>query len=72
MKQQTEVKSPGMKSPGRRDFFRKAGVGVGALGATAVTLVAGEGEAAEPVRSPNSAGYRETDHVKKYYELAKF
>ncbi|SMF23872.1 formate dehydrogenase region TAT target [Tistlia consotensis] len=66
------MKQVDVKSPSRRDFFRKAGIGAGALGATAVTLAAGRGEAAEPVKSPNAAGYRETDHVKKYYELAKF
>lgn len=57
---------------GRRDFFRKAGLGAGAVGAAAVGLAASKGEAAEPVASSNSVGYRETDHVKKYYELAKF
>ena len=66
------MKQAEVKSQARRDFFRKAGLGAGALGATAVTLAAGRGEAAEPVRSPSAAGYRETDHVKKYYELAKF
>ena len=60
-------------SVGRRDFFRKAGLGAGAGGAAAVGLAAGEGQAAQPVqKSSNSVGYQETDHVKKYYELAKF
>ena len=60
-------------SLGRRDFFRKAGLGAGAVGAAAVGLAAGEGQAAQPVqKSANSVGYQETDHVKKYYELAKF
>ena len=57
---------------GRRDFFKKAGLGAGAVGAAAVGLAASQGEAAEPEQSPNSVGYRETDHVKKFYELAKF
>jgi hypothetical protein len=61
-----------VKSMDRRAFFRKAGVGAGALGAAAVTLAVGEGQAAEPVKSPTAAGYRETPHVKKFYELAKF
>ena len=60
-------------SVGRRDFFRKAGLGVGAAGAAAVGLSAKQSEAAEPVEpASGSAGYRETAHVKKYYELSKF
>ena len=56
----------------RRDFFRKAGLGIGAAGAAAVTLVAGEGEAAELTGSADASGYRETAHVKTFYELARF
>ena len=56
-------------SVGRRDFFRKAGLGVGAA---AVGLSAKD-SAAQPAKTgPKSAGYRETEHVKKYYELARF
>jgi hypothetical protein len=57
---------------GRRDFFKKAGLGAGALGAAAVGLSGQEAGAAEPGGSPNRAGYRETLHVKKYYELARY
>jgi hypothetical protein len=58
---------------GRRDFFRKAGLGAGAVGAAAVGLTASEGHAATPDRSAGKgAGYQVTDHVKKFYELAKF
>ena len=56
----------------RRDFFKKAGLGIGAAGAAAVTMVAGEGEAAEVSSSSHAAGYRETAHVKTFYELARF
>ncbi len=56
----------------RRDFFKKAGLGLGAAGAAAVTMVAGEGEAAEVAPSSNSAGYRDSAHVKTFYELARF
>jgi hypothetical protein len=60
-------------SLGRRAFFRTAGLGAGAIGAAAVGLAVEDASAAEPVRkSPNSAGYSETAHVKKYYELARF
>ena len=60
-------------SLGRRDFFRKAGLGAGAVGAAAVGLATGESQAAQPVqKSSNSVGYQETSHVKKFYELARF
>ena len=56
----------------RRDFFRKAGLGAGAVGAAAVALK-GEAKAAEADRdAPKSSGYRETEHVKKFYRLARF
>jgi hypothetical protein len=58
-------------SIGRRDFFRKAGLGAGAAGAAAVGLSVTEAEAS-PAKSSKGAGYQETEHVKKYYELARF
>ena len=58
---------------GRRDFFRKAGLGAGAVGAAVVGLSVSNAQAAMPDKSAGKgAGYQETDHVKKYYELAKF
>ena len=62
------------KAPvGRRDFFKKAGLGAGAAGMAAVGLSAKQGKADEPASTrPGSAGYRETAHVKKYYQLARF
>lgn len=60
-------------SVGRRDFFRKAGLGAGAAGAAAVGLAADKTKAAQPAAATgNSAGYRETEHVKKYYELSRY
>jgi hypothetical protein len=55
----------------RRDFFRKAGLGAGALGAATAGLSA-KASAAAPAKAVRGAGYRETEHVKKYYELARF
>ena len=56
---------------GRRDFFKKAGLGAGAAAAVAVTASkAGAVEATMP--SSKGSGYSETDHVRKYYELARF
>ncbi|MGO1117912.1 formate dehydrogenase [Rhodovibrionaceae bacterium A322] len=58
-------------SEARRNFFKKAGLGVGALGAA--TLAGSGTSVAEDLSGKTEgAGYRETDHVKKYYELAKF
>jgi len=58
---------------GRRDFFKKAGLGAGAVGAAAVGLSASDGKAAEATKSgAGGRGYQETAHVKKYYELARF
>ena len=55
---------------GRRDFFKKAGLGAGAA---AVAMTASQAGAVEAV-SPTSkgSGYTETDHVRKFYELARF
>ena len=62
------------KTPvGRRDFFRKAGLGVGAVGAASIGFAADKTSAAEPSStSTQGGGYRETEHVKKYYELSRF
>ena len=68
MKDQKEV-----TSLGRRDFFRKAGLGAGAVGTVAVGLAGAKAQAGETARpSARSAGYTETELVKKYYELARF
>jgi nitrous oxide reductase len=57
---------------GRREFLKKAAVSGGAAGVAAVALSKGSAEAAVVSDSPKSSGYRETEHVKTYYELAKF
>jgi hypothetical protein len=60
-----------LKSPQRREFFKKAGLGAGA----AVVAAGSLGPAAEPAAASapaKSQGYRETDHVKRVYELSKF
>ncbi len=55
----------------RRDFFRKVGLGAGA--AAAAGLGASAAQAAAADRKPvKGSGYRETDHVKTYYKLARF
>ncbi len=54
----------------RRDFLKFAGVGTVAAGAS--LAVGAEPAKAEDVPATGRAGYRETAHVKKYYELARF
>lgn len=56
-------------SEGRRSFLKLA-----ALGAPAAVAAAAGGEAAQaaPAPGPNAAGYRKTDHVKKYLDTARF
>lgn len=56
----------------RRDFFRTATLGSAAAAGAAIAFGTEEAEAAEAPVSPTAAGYRETAHVKTYYELAKF
>ncbi len=52
----------------RRDFLKLASLGTVMTGAT---IVAGGVQASE-VEEPQGSGYRETAHVKTYYDLAKF
>lgn len=54
----------------RRDFFKTAGLGGAAAAVAATGLAPAPAEAAEA--KPETQGYRETAHVKRYYELAKF
>jgi len=55
----------------RRDFFKKAGLGAGAVGAAAVSIaVGGNAQAAEP--ETRGTGYRLTEHVKQAYASARF
>jgi hypothetical protein len=62
------------QSLSRRSVLRAAGLGAGVAGAAAVGLAGREAKAAAPGRADRRvAGYRETDHVKAYYDaLARF
>jgi len=53
----------------RRSFLKLAGLGTVAGGAA---LVAGDKTADAAEAAKPQTGYRETDHVKTYYELARF
>lgn len=58
------------KSLPRREFLKTAGLTAGAAGA--VALAGSKAQAAtESTPGESTAGYRETDHVRKYYELAR-
>jgi hypothetical protein len=54
---------------GRRDFLKRTAVSVAAASAVAV---AGKAVSASEVQVPTGAGYRETEHVKTFYKLARF
>ena len=53
----------------RRDFLKLASLGTVMTGAT---IVAGSNAQASELEEPKGSGYRETSHVKTYYDLAKF
>ena len=59
-----------VKSASRREFFKTVGLGAGAV-AVAATSTSAKAES-DSARGLHKPGYRETDHVKKYYALAKF
>lgn len=56
----------------RRDLFRVAGLGVGALGAVAAGVAVAAAPAEAASTETTTTGYRETDHVRKVYELSRF
>ena len=62
-----------IKSVERRAFMKKAGIGVGAVGAVAVGLSKTSAAAVPGTGAkPGGRGYRETELVKKYYETARY
>jgi nitrous oxide reductase len=59
------------KTVGRRTFLRTAGVGAAAAAATTVAGAPAKVEAAENAETRKKARYRETDHVKKFYDICR-
>jgi len=55
----------------RREFLKAAGVTGAAAGIAAVTLSGASAKAAVS-DAGDQAGYQETEHVKTYYDLARF
>ena len=67
----TMDKEPKATSPARRVFLKTAGLGAGAA-AAGVRARWRSMRSRRPPRRPRSAdGYRETAHVKRFYELGK-
>jgi len=58
-------------SAARREFLKAASLGVGAAAVAGAVLKVGDAKAKTPLKGQEGAGYQETDHVKKYYELAR-
>jgi hypothetical protein len=52
----------------RRSFLKLAGAGAAASGAA---LVTGEKKAEAAEAKPKISLYRETEHIRRYYELAR-
>ena len=55
---------------GRRDFLKLVGLGGVATGAALAT--GGKPAPAPAQETSDNAGYRDSPHVRKYYESAKF
>ena len=64
-----ESKKKEVAQEDRRDFLKRSAVSAAAAGAVAV---AGKAATADEPVVPSGAGYRETDHVKAFYNSARF
>ena len=58
--------------PSRRSFLRGASLGIGAVTAVSVMGANQPAEATRPQTGERKAGYRETPHVRRVYELSRF
>jgi hypothetical protein len=63
-------KTKAAKSAARRDFLRIAGLS--AVAGVAVASAGSRQAQAAPPSKTGGAGYQETEHVKKAYELSRF
>jgi hypothetical protein len=64
-------KQPKATSPARRAFLKTAGLGAGAAAASVAGAVALDATPAAAASAGQAEGYRETAHVKRFYDLAK-
>ncbi len=63
-----DTKKQDVDQTGRRDFLKLSALGAAAAG----TVMAAGSAAAEDAKPVSGSGYRETDHVKTFYETARF
>ncbi len=56
----------------RREFLKAAGLATGVLGAAAASLTPKPAKAGAGGDGGKTSGYRETEHVRTYYRLARF
>ena len=56
----------------RREFLKSASLATGAAGVVAVAVSSTSAQAKVSKGEASQSGYQETEHVKKYYELARF
>ena len=63
-----DTKKQDVDQTGRRDFLKLSALGAAAAGTVMATGTA----AAEDAKPVSGSGYRETDHVKTFYETARF
>jgi len=63
-------KQPKATAPGRRAFLKTAGLGAAAASAASAVAIDGTPAAAAAAGTQGET-YRETAHVKRFYELAK-
>ncbi|EAU40797.1 hypothetical protein FP2506_17954 [Fulvimarina pelagi HTCC2506] len=66
----SESKKDGVTN--RRSFLKFAGIGGVATGAVALASSVGTAEAAAEDEPRDGAGYKETAHVKSFYDTARF
>ena len=64
-------KQPKATSPARRAFLKTAGLSAGAAVASATAAVAIDATPAAAAADGQNELYRETAHVKRFYDLAK-
>jgi hypothetical protein len=62
-----ETKKQDVGQTGRRDFLKLSALGAAAAG----TVIASGSATADEVKSVSGSGYRETEHVKTFYETAR-
>ncbi len=56
----------------RRSFFASMGAIAGGVAGSALASGDAHAQSRTPANEPSGTGYRETEHVKTYYDLARF